>query len=87
MGAGIMASVRLDDSGTLSEAEARLIVEQQSEKWWGQANIMLRHVNEDGERGELLAYGWNISHAIADSVWLGVEGSGQAARLGACRRL
>jgi hypothetical protein len=82
LGAGLMLAAGLDDDGGLAEAEARLILEKQTERWWGQANIMLRHANEDAESGELLAYGWNLSHVIADGIWIGVEGSGQAARLG-----
>jgi hypothetical protein len=82
LGTGALLSASIDDEGNLSEAEARVIVEQKGDAWWGQANAMLRHVNEGGEKGELLAYGWNISRAVTDNVWLGVEGSGQAARLG-----
>jgi hypothetical protein len=82
LGTGMLMSASIDDEGSLSEAEARFIIEQKGDAWWGQANAMLRHVNEDGEKGELLAYGWNISRAVTDHVWIGIEGSGQAARLG-----
>jgi opacity protein-like surface antigen len=82
LGLGVMLSARLDGDGVLSEAEARFIAEKKTDKWWGQANVMLRHANEDGEKGELLAYGWNLSHAVTEQFWLGVEGSGQAAKLG-----
>jgi hypothetical protein len=82
LGAGLMVSAALGDDGGLSEAEARFIVEQKSDKWWLQGNAMLRHANEDGDKGELLAYGWNVSHAVAGNFWFGLEGSGQAARLG-----
>jgi hypothetical protein len=82
LGTGVMLSARVDGDGTLSEAEARFIAEQQNDTWWGQANVMLRHSNEDGEKGELLAYGWNLSRSVADQLWLGLEGSGQVAKLG-----
>jgi hypothetical protein len=82
LGLGVLLSARLDDEATLSEAEARFIAEKKSDTWWGQANVMLRHVNEDDEKGELLAYGWNLSHSVTDQFWLGVEGSGQIAKLG-----
>ena len=82
LGVGVMGSVRFDEDVNLSEAEARLILEQKTDRFWGQGNVMLRHANEDGEKGELLAYSWNLSTALADDFWLGIEGSGQAARLG-----
>ena len=72
-----MGSVRFDEDVKLSEAEARLILEQKTDRFWGQGNVMLRHANEDGEKGELLAYSWNLSTALADDFWLGIEGSGQ----------
>jgi hypothetical protein len=82
LGTGVLMSASINDEGKLSEAEARFIIEQKGDKWWGQANAMLRHANEDGEKGELLAYGWNLSRAVTENAWLGIEGSGQAARLG-----
>lgn len=81
VGLGVMLSARFDGDFVISEAELRVIAEKKTAQWWVQANAMLRHAHEDGEDGELLAYGWNLSHAVTEQLWLGVEGSGQAARL------
>ncbi|MBV7256638.1 hypothetical protein KCG44_07550 [Pacificimonas sp. WHA3] len=78
VGAGLMLAAAMNDDGELTEAEARFIVERVTETWWAQANVMLRHVDEDGEQGEFAAYSWSLQHAIADDVWFGAEGSGQA---------
>lgn len=82
LGTGLMISAGLDGGGRVSELEARFIAEKITERWWAQANIMLRRVDEDGAKGEMLAYGWSLSRALSKTVWLGLEGSGQAARLG-----
>jgi hypothetical protein len=82
LGVGTLLSASFDRDGNLSEAEARLIVERQDERSWLQLNVMLRHVDEEDGSSELLAYGWNASGKVADIFWLGVEGSGQPARLG-----
>lgn len=82
LGAGVKLSAAVDGGGKLSEVEIRAIFENLSARWWGQANVMLRHRREDGERGEALAYGLSLSRRVARSWWLGLDASGIAARLG-----
>jgi hypothetical protein len=79
---GLLLSSGVSTHGKLSEAEARFIVDATGESWSANANVMLRHVNEGGDKGEMLAYGWNLSRTVSKNLRLGVEGSGQAARLG-----
>lgn len=79
-GLGVMASAGFDRQLNLSGLEARLIIEQESDTWWWQGNVMLRRQLGDN-RGTMLAYGWSLQRAVANNVWLGFEGSGQAARL------
>lgn len=81
MGFGVMLSASTDGH-RISNTELRFITEKQNEDWWLQGDLMLRHVHEAEEKGSLLAYGWNISRKVAGPAWLGLEGSGQAARLG-----
>lgn len=82
LGTGLMISAGIDSGGRISELEARFISEKITERWWAQANIMLRRVDEEDVRGEMLAYGWSLSRSLSKTFWLGLEGSGQAARLG-----
>ena len=62
--------------GGLSEAELRLIAERKFPGWWLQGNLMLRHERDDDDRATGLAYAANVSRAVADEAWLGVEVSG-----------
>lgn len=80
-GLGVMVSAGFDRQIDLSEVEARFIIEQESDAWWLQGNVMLRRQFEPGHRGTMLAYGWSLQRSVADDVWLGLEGSGQAASL------
>lgn len=70
----VTAAVNRD--GGLSEAELRLIGERKSSAWWLQGNLMLRHERDDGDRASGLAYAANVSRAVADEAWLGIEVSG-----------
>lgn len=82
VGLGVKVAANIDRHGKLSQVESRFILAKSSDDWWGQANVMLRHVRGEDDKGELLAYSWSLQHAVAKNVWFGVEGSGQAARLG-----
>ena len=81
VGLGLMAELGLDRGGQLSALEARGIAEVQNERWWLQANAILRHVRDDGARGTGIAYSASAQRAVA-GLWLGMEASGQAVRLG-----
>ncbi|WP_145960888.1 hypothetical protein [Sphingosinithalassobacter portus] len=78
---GLMAELGLDRSGALSDITGRFIAESIGERWWWQANLIVRHAREAGERGTGLAYGASVQRALAEQWWLGVEASGQFARL------
>ena len=82
LGLGVWVQASLDSDGELARIETRLIAEKKSPQWWGQANLMLRRVNEEEQEGGYVAYGARLRHAIGPSTWAGVEVSGQAFELG-----
>ncbi len=82
VGIGVEIQAAFDRHAKLAGAEARLIVEKRSRRWWGQANLILRHTRADGATASSIAYGWSLVRAVAPRLWLGAEGSGQAVRLG-----
>lgn len=81
VGLGVELQVSLDPDARLAGLEGRAIVERRSAHWWGQADLILRHVRDGGEQGTGIAYAASLSRAIGDGNWLGIEVSGQAARL------
>jgi hypothetical protein len=80
VGFGVMGEAAIDRGGRLSGLEARGIVEVQRGGWWLQGNAMLRHAREDGARGTGIAYSASAQRDVG-GLWLGIEASGQAARL------
>ena len=82
IGAGIGAQVEFDGDLRVASAEARLILEKKTEHWWGQGNLIGRHVREDGESATAVTYSWGLSRSIGEEVWIGAEGSGWGSRLG-----
>lgn len=80
IGVAIELQGSLARGGSLSDLEARLILERQTARWWVQATGIARHSREDGERGTGLAYVASLQHKLG-GVWLGVETSGRFARL------
>lgn len=80
VGLGVMAELAMDRGGRFSGLEARAIVEVQNEQWWLQGNAILRHAREGGRRGTGVAYSASVQRSVA-GLWLGIEASGQAARL------
>lgn len=80
VGFGVMGEVAIGRGGRLSGLEARGIVEVQRGGWWLQGNAMLRHAREDGARGTGIAYSASAQRDVG-GLWLGIEASGQAARL------
>ena len=78
---GVQVQLGFDDRAVLAEAEARLIAEVESDRWWAQANLMLRRSSEDGETATGPAYAWSLQHSLTENAWLGFEGSGQIAPL------
>lgn len=81
VGLGLMGEVAIDRGGRLSGLEARGIVEVQNDRWWLQGNAILRHAREPGESGTGIAYSASAQRSVG-GVWLGIEASGQAVRLG-----
>ena len=78
VGIGVEGQAEFDGDFDLASLEARLILEKRTSRWWLQGNAMLRHERESGGWETGLAYGWAVSRSLADGVWLGLEGSGQA---------
>lgn len=81
VGIGLEIQAGIDRHGDFTGAEARLIAEKRSPAWWVQADLILRHTRDDGTSANSVAYAWALNRAVTDRLWLGVEGSGQAARL------
>lgn len=79
VGIGVEAQAELDWDFDLASVEGRLILERVREDWWLQGNLLLRHEREGGDWETGLAYGWAVSRALGEGIWLGLEGSGQAA--------
>lgn len=87
IGLGLWVQAGLDVSdGELARLEARMIAEKKTSSWWGQANLMLRRVNEGRQEGGYVAYAVRVRHALGSSTWIGAEASGQALELGGFRR-
>ncbi|WP_152664082.1 hypothetical protein [Sphingomonas sp. SRS2] len=80
LGFGLMGSAAINRHGDLTRLEARAIGEVKTPRWWLQGNAILRHSRDDGDRGTGLAYSASVQTMFA-GLWLGVEASGQAARL------
>lgn len=92
-GTGALVTAAVGVDGVVREAEARLIAARRTDRWWGQANLMIRHArgeaDEDGAgdgdeneaEGTLLAYSWSARRRLGRELWLGIDGSGQSARL------
>ncbi len=87
VGLGLWLQAGLDASdGEFARLEARFIAEKKTPRWWGQANLMLRRVNEGKQEGGYAAYAFRLRHALGASTWIGAEASGQALELGGFRR-
>lgn len=82
VGIGIEAQAGFDGDFDLASIEGRLILERVREHWWLQGNVILRREREGGGWETGLAYGWAASRSVAEGVWIGLEGSGQAAEGG-----
>jgi hypothetical protein len=80
VGLGVKGEAAIARGGKLARLEARAIAEVQTPRWWLQGNVILRHAREDGERGTGLAYAASLQTQVAGA-WLGIEATGQAARL------
>ncbi|HEX8415168.1 MAG TPA: hypothetical protein VF637_14990 [Sphingomicrobium sp.] len=81
LGAGLWLQAGLDEDGEVARLEARGIIEKRTPLWWGQANVAYRRVNEERKKGAYLPYAVQISHAVARDLWLGLEASGQLAKV------
>lgn len=68
-------------AGDFPQLEARLIARRAADRWHALGNIIVRHVDRD-HRWTELGYAFALHREIADEIRLGLELSGQAARLG-----
>jgi hypothetical protein len=82
LGVGIKLQGAFGNGARLAEAEARLILERRTARWWVQADAIVRHARDDGEAGTGLAYAGSLQRTLGGDIWFGVEASGQLARLG-----
>jgi hypothetical protein len=78
---GLQVQLAFDGRAALTEAEARLIAEVESRRWWAQGNVMVRRSGDSGETSIDLAYAGSLQHSLGRSAWFGVEASGQPASL------
>jgi len=81
VGAGLWLQAGLDTDGELATLESRFILEKKTDDWWAQGNAIVRRVNDEQEEGTYLAYGARASRSLGKSLWLGIESSGQVARI------
>lgn len=81
VGAGVWLQAGLDTDGELATLESRFILEKKTADWWAQGNAIVRRVNDEQEEGTYLAYSARASHSLANSLWLGLESSGQVTRI------
>jgi len=81
VGAGLWLQAGLDTDGELATLESRFILEKKTDDWWAQGNAIVRRVNDEQEEGSYLAYSARASRSLGKSLWLGVESSGQVARI------
>ncbi|HEX9932411.1 MAG TPA: hypothetical protein VGB08_06165 [Allosphingosinicella sp.] len=82
---GLWLQAALDADGEVARLEARFIAERRTDRWRLQGNAMVRRVNEEDEEGAYFAYSGRASYAVAPSVWVGAEASGQAFRIAGFR--
>jgi len=81
VGFGLLGEVAMARGGAFAGFATRAVVERKKTGWWLQGNAILRHKREDGAKGTGLAYSASAQAEVADEIWLGVEASGQLARL------
>lgn len=81
VGIGLGAQIEFDSDARLASAEARVILEKKTSRWWAQGNLIAHLVREEGQSAASLAYGWGLSRAITKDFWIGAEGSGGLGRL------
>ncbi|MHA4837830.1 hypothetical protein [Sphingopyxis sp. MSC1_008] len=84
VGFGLMGEVSMGRGARVTAVEARGIAENQNERWWLQGNAILRHAREGGRQGTGIAYSVSIQRSVA-GMWIGLEASGHAVRLGGQR--
>lgn len=80
-GLGVSVQAGFDRRLRFTGGEARLMAEKRWPGWWLEADLIVRDARDDSGATTTLAYGAALNRAITGALWLGVEGSGQAARL------
>jgi hypothetical protein len=78
---GLQLQLGFDEHARLAEAEARVIVEAESDSWWAQGNFMARRRSDGRDAASSLAYAGSLQHAVGEFAWFGIEASGQSAPL------
>ena len=81
IGAGLWLQAGLDTDGELATVESRFVLAKKTDVWWAQGNAIVRRVDDEQEEGAYLAYSARASRSVGNSLWLGVESSGQVARI------
>jgi hypothetical protein len=87
VGLGVEFRASIGSDGDFNGVEARAILERRAKDWWLQGDLILRETYEDGSHGTCLAYAASVQRSLGVRMWLGIEASGQAARLGGAARL
>jgi len=81
IGVGVALQAAFGRGARLAEVEGRVIVEHRSGRWWLQGDVIARHAREPEASGTGIAYAGSAQHALGHSFWLGLEASGQLARI------
>ncbi len=79
--AALLVQAGVTTEGDFPQLEARLIVEHERGPWEMLGNVNVRRVDAE-EQGTSLGYAATVHRRLSDNFALGVETSGQAARLG-----
>ena len=80
----LLVQANLTTGGNLDQLEARLIAERSSKSWRALGNLILRRSSGE-ESGASLGYAAAFDRRVLGNLFLGLEASGQAARLAGFR--
>jgi hypothetical protein len=81
VGIGFEIQASLGRDGGFDGFELRAIAERRASEWWLQGDLILRNAREDGAKGTGLAYAASVQRSLGGRTWLGIEASGQMARV------
>lgn len=78
----LMGEVALNGEGNLAEVEGRWIAAFAPGPLTANANLIMRHAREEGDKGTGIAYVVDLGYALSDTLRFSIEASGRAIRLG-----